>query len=128
MEPKRKSEYINRNMFWMAVGLLFIFFVYIFCITFIDIPDKNQKYVDIVLGFLSGTTVANIISYYFGTSNSNIQKEKNLDDMIDLHKETIKENKVQPVEVKNDVPIEVSVTDVPVNINDLPKPLDPDAT
>jgi hypothetical protein len=44
--------------------------VYLFCVTFINIPKDNHRVVDTVLGFLIGTLVATIINYYFGDSQT----------------------------------------------------------
>lgn len=49
--------------FWSVVGAL-----YIFLITFIQIPTVNQRFADTTLGFLLGTIVATIIGYFFGSS------------------------------------------------------------
>ncbi len=45
--------------------------VYLFCVTFIDIPKENHRVVDTIIGFLMGTLVSTIINYYFGDSDMN---------------------------------------------------------
>lgn len=49
--------------FWSIVGAM-----YIFLITFLWIPEANQRFADTTLGFLLGTIIATIIGYFFGSS------------------------------------------------------------
>lgn len=49
--------------FWSVVGAM-----YIFLITFLGIPEANQRFADTTLGFLLGTIIATIIGYFFGSS------------------------------------------------------------
>jgi hypothetical protein len=41
---------------------------YLIGITFIEIPDKNIRVVDTVLGFLLGTAIAAMFSWFYGSS------------------------------------------------------------
>ena len=41
---------------------------YLIAITFIDVPDKNIRVVDTVLGFLLGTAIASMFSWFYGSS------------------------------------------------------------
>ena len=59
--------------FWsvFAVG-------YIILITVADIPEKNVRFVDTILGFLLGTVVATVLNFFFGSSQSSKDKTKEL--------------------------------------------------
>lgn len=59
--------------FWSAFGAF-----YIWNITFSVIPDENIRVVDTIVGFLMGTIVSTIISYYFGSSKSSSDKNEML--------------------------------------------------
>lgn len=52
----------------LAIFYSFVSVVYLFCVTFLNIPKENHRVVDTILGFLIGTLVATIINYYFGDS------------------------------------------------------------
>ena len=51
---------------------------YIVLITIADIPEKNIRFVDVVLGFILGTVVATILNFFFGSSQSSKEKTKEL--------------------------------------------------
>lgn len=55
----------------LAIFYSFVSVVYLFCVTFLNIPKDNHRVVDTILGFLIGTLVATIINYYFGDSQTN---------------------------------------------------------
>lgn len=54
--------------------------VYILFITFHDIPEKNIRFADTILGFLLGTVVATIINFFFGSSKGSEEKTQILND------------------------------------------------
>ena len=49
--------------FWSVVAVL-----YIFAITFINVPEASVRFADTTLGFVLGTVIATIIGYFFGAS------------------------------------------------------------
>lgn len=59
------------SILWMALGCLTLGIVYIFLVTFTEIPETNQRYADTVLGFVMGTIISTILNFYFGSSNKN---------------------------------------------------------
>ena len=42
--------------------------IYIGCITFMEIPESNTRFADTILGFILGTVIATIMTYFFGSS------------------------------------------------------------
>jgi multisubunit Na+/H+ antiporter MnhE subunit len=48
---------------------------YIVIITMTDIPEKNIRFADTILGFLLGTVVSTVINYFFGSSQSSKDKD-----------------------------------------------------
>jgi hypothetical protein len=56
-------------MFWSAAAV-----IYIGAITFAPIPQASIRFADTILGFLLGTIVAQIISFFYGSSKSSKDK------------------------------------------------------
>jgi hypothetical protein len=59
--------------FWSAFAV-----GYIILITVADIPEKNIRFVDVILGFIMGTVVSTILNFFFGSSQSSKDKTKEL--------------------------------------------------
>jgi ABC-type nitrate/sulfonate/bicarbonate transport system permease component len=58
---------------------------YITIITMTDIPEKNIRFADTVLGFLLGTIVSTIIGYFFGSSQSSKDKDAAIKASLENH-------------------------------------------
>jgi hypothetical protein len=48
--------------------------IYFFSVTFLTMPDGGRDFANIILGFLLGTAVATIISFFYGSSKSSKDK------------------------------------------------------
>ena len=59
--------------FWSIASM-----AYFASVTFIPLPEGGQHFADIILGFLLGTAVATIISYFYGSSKSSKDKTEAL--------------------------------------------------
>lgn len=59
--------------FWYIAGTTFAIFLYVALITFLDIPEKNQRFVDIALAFLLGRVSSND-SYLTGGNPTAVKK------------------------------------------------------
>ena len=57
--------------FWSAFGVIYIFFI-----TFGNIPANNVRFADTILGFILGTIIATIINFFFGSSKGSIDKQE----------------------------------------------------
>jgi hypothetical protein len=53
-----------------AAGVTAASFWFFFAIVFGKIPEDNQQYANLILGFLIGSGVPTFLGYYFGTSQS----------------------------------------------------------
>ena len=96
-----KDTYTTKFMLFLAASCLLICFLYIFLITFVQIPKENQRYADLCLGFLLGTFMATIIQFFFGSSNSSRVKDEALQSVTNDYHENI--NKLQTISDIKDV-------------------------
>lgn len=58
---------LNREDFkeLMAFITILLTFLYIFCITFIDIPESSQRFADVILGSLLTLVFGKVLGEYF---------------------------------------------------------------
>lgn len=72
---------LNREDFkeLMAFFTVTLSFVYMFLVTFAEIPEKNQRFADIILGSLLTIVIGKVLSEYF-----NSPKEENKDEDEDV--------------------------------------------
>lgn len=89
------DTYTTKFMLFLAASCLLICFLYIFLITFMEIPKENQRYADLCLGFLLGTFMATIIQFFFGSSNSSKIKDEALQNVTKDYHESV--NKLQTI-------------------------------
>ena len=73
-EDKYAKHFIyNFAWFWSGGSML-----YFFAITFGQVPASGKDFGNIILGFLLGTAVATIISFFYGSSKSSKDKSDTL--------------------------------------------------
>jgi hypothetical protein len=70
----QEDKFAKHFIYWFAwfwsVGSM----VYFFAITFGQVPASGKDFGNIILGFLLGTAVATIISFFYGSSKSSKDK------------------------------------------------------
>lgn len=59
---------------WYASLVTLATFIYVGCVTFIEIPASGQRIADTCVGFMLGTLLASIIHFLFGTSQGSQKK------------------------------------------------------
>ena len=65
-------------MFWAVAAAIYIGFI-----TFAPIPEANIRFADTVLGFLLGTIVSQIISFFYGSSRSSQSKDELIKSVVE---------------------------------------------
>ncbi len=53
----------------IAVLVLVISAIYIFCVTFIDMGETGKEFAKTITGFILGTGFSTLINYYWGGSD-----------------------------------------------------------
>lgn len=69
------------SWFWSGFSALYMLFV-----TFFPIPEKNLRFADMFSGFLLGTIIAGIITYFYGSTFASRGKDRTIRALIDEKK------------------------------------------
>ena len=79
---QQDDKFAKHFIYWFAwfwsVGSM----AYFFAITFGQVPASGKDFGNIILGFLLGTAVATIISFFYGSSKSSKDKTEAMKDAI----------------------------------------------
>jgi membrane protein required for beta-lactamase induction len=79
---QQDDKFAKHFIYWFAwfwsVGSM----TYFFAITFGQVPPSGKDFGNIILGFLLGTAVATIISFFYGSSKSSKDKTDAMKDAI----------------------------------------------
>ncbi|NOU50228.1 hypothetical protein HG263_06685 [Pseudoalteromonas sp. JBTF-M23] len=73
-DDKVAKRFVYQYAWFLTVST----FIYIGCITFIDIAPPATRYADTVLGFLLGTTLGAILQFFYGSSQGSKDKTNSL--------------------------------------------------
>ena len=71
----------KRFILWMACGIVLLAFGYVFCVTFIPIPQSGADHAKTITGFILGVCLATIITYFWGSSKGSADKTAIIDKM-----------------------------------------------
>ena len=63
-----KSSLQNTFSYWFGAIVVLLSFIYIFCITWIEVPTANVRFSDTILGVLIGSIISVVMNYFFGSS------------------------------------------------------------
>ena len=74
---KQDDTFSKRYVYYLASFWSAVTTVYLFCVTFITLPESGVRFADAAQGFLLGTVVATLMNYFFG-STLNSQKKTEL--------------------------------------------------
>lgn len=74
-EALKQEDVWSKRFIYIFAGVWSIFaMVFIFAITFGQVPEASVRFADTILGFLLGTVIATIIQFFFGSSISSRKK------------------------------------------------------
>ena len=65
----------KRFLYYYAAISTLISFVYIFLITFVEIPEDSLRFADTILGVVIGTILSTITQFFFGSSQGSRDKD-----------------------------------------------------
>jgi hypothetical protein len=70
------DTFSKRFVMYLATFWSIMAVIYIFLITFTNIPETNVRFADTILGFLLGTVVATILNFFLGSSAGSKAKQE----------------------------------------------------
>jgi hypothetical protein len=79
---KQDDVFSKRFIYYYAIGITLLSFTFIFWASFGNIPTKNERTVDTVLGFLLGVSLSAIIQYFYGSSAGSSRKSEVIDQQL----------------------------------------------
>ena len=63
-----KNSLQSTFSYWFGAIVVLLSFIYIFCITWIEVPMANVRFSDTILGVLIGSIISVVMNYFFGSS------------------------------------------------------------
>lgn len=78
----QNDNFTKRAIYYLAYFWSFAAVLYIFFVSFFEIPEANQRLVDTITGFLLGTIIAAIINFFFGSSHGSQVKSQQMDGLV----------------------------------------------
>jgi len=79
-EALKQEDVWSKRFIYIFAGIWSVFsMVFIFAITFGNVPQESIRFADTILGFLLGTIIATIIQFFFGSS---VSSRKRTDEMF----------------------------------------------
>ena len=89
-EALKQEDVWSKRFIYIFAGIWSIFsMVFIFAITFGNVPQESIRFADTILGFLLGTIIATIIQFFFGSS---VTSRKRTDELVSGLKNANKTN------------------------------------
>lgn len=70
----QEDIFSKRFLYWYTLFWTFAAVAYIGGITFYPIPETQTRFADVILGFLLGTVIAQIINFFYGSSKGSADK------------------------------------------------------
>lgn len=80
---QQDDKFSKRFVYYLASFWSFVCVIYIFFITFGNIPQDNVRFADTILGFLLGTIIATIINFFLGSSKGSADKQEIINQLKD---------------------------------------------
>lgn len=75
---KQDDTFSKRFLYRLAIILVIATFVAIAALFFVEIPESNKDIVNFALGTIVGTGFASVVTFFFGSSETNNNPFKNM--------------------------------------------------
>lgn len=74
----QSDVFSKRFLYYFSIAWSLFAGLYIFFITFAEIPESNVRFADTILGFLLGSVIAVMFQFFYGSSRSSHQKDETI--------------------------------------------------
>lgn len=78
----QSDTFAKRFVYWLAAGIILLTFTYDFLFFYVNYPDKNHDLINMIAGVLNSVCLAAIVSFFFGSSKSSEDKQKQMEKMM----------------------------------------------
>jgi len=79
---EQEDIFSKRFLYYYTIVCTFLAFTYIGFITFGDIPADNVRFADTILGFVLGTVIAQMFSFFYGSSQGSKVKTSTMSEVV----------------------------------------------
>ena len=80
-ELVQDDAFVRRFRYYYAIGLSLAAILYVGFITFGTIPKDNQRFADVILGFILSGVLGTVISFFFGSTHNSALKDSTINDL-----------------------------------------------
>lgn len=70
-----QDAFVRRFTCWLGAACLAVGITYVFCITFLPIPDGNLRFADTILGVVISSLFCGVTGFFFGSSMGSKEKD-----------------------------------------------------
>lgn len=78
----QNDTFSKRFVYYLAIGLLFITFVFDLLFFFVSYPERNHDIINMIAGVINTVGFASVVSFFFGSSKGSEDKQKHINSMI----------------------------------------------
>lgn len=83
IEALRQGDlFSKRFLYFFAAGIVLITMSYDFCFFWVDFPESNKDILNTTAGVLNTSCLVMVISFFFGSSKSSDDKQKQIERMV----------------------------------------------
>lgn len=79
---QQQDSFAKRFVYYLAAGVILLTVAYDFCFFWVNFPEVNRPILEQVSGVLNTSCLVMVISFFFGSSKSSEDKQKQLDTII----------------------------------------------
>lgn len=72
----------KRFVYYLAIGLLVITFVFDLLFFFIQYPERNHDIINMIAGVINTVGFASVVSFFFGSSKGSEDKQKHINEIL----------------------------------------------
>lgn len=76
------DKFSKRFVYYLTIGLCLLCFAFDFALFWVNYPPQNRDMINMVAGVINSTALASIIAFFYGSSQSSADKQKQINSML----------------------------------------------